>query len=115
MNAYGPDLGFTVPDGVVLYVAEKTGQDGRYWSLDLIRVAEHSRRQGVGGRVMADLCAAADRAGVVVALTPGNDWGAPKAFLRRWYRSFGFVPNRGRGADLSISGAMIRRPQQHEQ
>ena len=49
-------------------------------------------------------------AGVIVSLTPGNDFGTPKDFLIRWYRSFGFIPNIGRRADNSVSGAMIRFP-----
>jgi hypothetical protein len=39
-----------------------------------------------------------------------RDFGTSKAFLTRWYRSFGFIPNRGRRADLSVSGTMIRFP-----
>lgn len=104
------NVDFAVPAGVTLWVARKQGQSGPYLSLDMIKVAEDRRRQGLGDAVMRDLCAEADRLGVPIALTPGNDFGTSKAFLTRWYRSFGFVPNTGPRADNSISGSMIRFP-----
>jgi GNAT superfamily N-acetyltransferase len=98
------------PDGVEVWLVEKTGQSGPYLSLDLIRVRADLRRQGLGAATMARIVELADERGMIVALTPGNDWGTPKAFLQRWYRTFGFIPNTGRRADNSVSGAMIRRP-----
>lgn len=105
-----PVLDFPTTEGVTVWLVEKTGQSGPYWSLDEIKVREDLRRQGLGAQTMARIVAAADAAGVIVTLTPGDDFGASKAFLTRWYRSFGFIPNRGRRADLSVSGTMIRFP-----
>lgn len=102
---------FPVPEGVHLWLHTSQGQDGPYWKLASIKVDLDRRRQGLGYQTMRALCEAADAAGVAVALTPVNDFGTSKAFLARWYRSFGFVSNRGRRADLSVSGSMIRRPQ----
>jgi GNAT superfamily N-acetyltransferase len=98
------------PEGVTVWLVEKTGQSGPYLSLDKIQVADERRRQGLGSATMLDLCRLADQRGVIVALTPGDDWGTSKAFLQRWYRTFGFIPNKGRRADLSVSGTMIRFP-----
>jgi GNAT superfamily N-acetyltransferase len=103
-------IDFPTADGVTVWLAEKQGQSGPYLSLDLIKVEPGQRRLRLGSRTMNDLCLLADERGMIVALTVGNDWGTSKAFLTRWYRSFGFVPNRGRRADLSISGSMIRFP-----
>ncbi len=103
-------IDFATPEGVTVWLAEKAGQSGPYWSLDSIQVDPGRRRQGLGAATMRRLCDLADERGVTLALTPGNDWGTSKAFLIRWYRGFGFVPNKGRRADLSISGTMIRSP-----
>lgn len=101
-----------VPEGVTLWLSERQGQAGPYVKLDMIRVPAESQRQGIGTRVMSDLCAWADREDVTLTLDPGDDFGTPKTFLRRWYRHFGFIPNRGRRADLSLSGIMVRYPTQ---
>lgn len=101
---------FPAPEGVTVWLAEKAGQCGPYLALDSLRVDAEHRRQGLGTRVMRDLCALADERGIILALTPGNDWGTPKTFLTRWYRTFGFIPNKGRRADLSISETMLRLP-----
>lgn len=101
---------FPTPEGVTVWLVEKQGQSGPYLSLDEIKVDPAQRRQGLGSATMLDLCRLADERAVIVALTPGNDRGTSKTFLQRWYRSFGFIPNTGRRADNSVSGAMIRYP-----
>jgi GNAT superfamily N-acetyltransferase len=99
-----------VPEGVTLWLAERQGQDGPYVKLDMIKVDDaEERRDGIGTKVMEDLCAWADRTGTTIALDVGNDW-TPKTVLTRWYKSFGFEPNTGRKADNSISGGMVRYP-----
>lgn len=77
------------------------------WS---IRVPANRQRQGIGTRVMSALCEAADTNGVTLACTPSTDFGASMAGLVRFYRRFGFRPNKGRTVDLTISESMIRRP-----
>jgi GNAT superfamily N-acetyltransferase len=69
------------------------------------------RGQGVGTQFMHDVLAHADAAGKPVALSPSSDFGGNKARLVDWYRSMGFVPNKGRVADLSISESMFRPAQ----
>jgi len=98
------------PEGVTVWLVEKTGQSGPYLSLDKIQVDADKRKQGLGSATMLDLCALADERGMIITLTPGDDFGTRKTFLKRWYRSFGFIPNMGRRADLSVSGTMIRFP-----
>jgi GNAT superfamily N-acetyltransferase len=72
---------FPTPEGVTVWLVEKTGQSGPYLSLDKIHVADERRRQGLGSATMLELCRLADQRGVIVALTPGDDWGTSKAFL----------------------------------
>lgn len=82
-----------------------------YWSLSRIVVPAAARDQGAGSQVMKALCAEADAAGATVALTPSVDFGATSvARLTRFYKGFGFVENRGRNKDFTISESMYRLP-----
>ena len=93
--------------GLLLDVRE--ARDGHI-SVDRIVVEGGSRRQGVGGRIMRELLSYADRNGRVVSLTPSTDFGGTKAGLERFYRSLGFVPNKGPGRHLEISDSWVREP-----
>lgn len=78
--------------------------------IDVIVVPQGQRRQGTGTRIMQAIIEAADANGITLACDPSTDLGGTKTGLMRFYRRFGFRPNKGRNADLSITGAMIRRP-----
>lgn len=81
-----------------------------YAELNLIQVPEGKRRSGWGTAVMRDLVDSADAAGLVLAVTPSSDFGGSKAGVERFLRRFGFVTNRGRDQDFTVSQTMIRRP-----
>ena len=73
---------------------------------------QEQRGTGVGAKVMEAVVREADKDGVVVALTPSTDFGASsKARLVAFYKRFGFVENKGRNKDFSISDTMYRLPQ----
>ncbi len=60
---------------------------------------------------MQSLIREADAEGAIVALTPSTDFGASsKSRLAKFYRRFGFVPNKGRNKDFAVREAMIRYP-----
>lgn len=88
-----------------------TGNPERGYTVGQIVVPQAERGAGIGTAVMRDLLDVADEQGATVALTPSGDFGGSVARLREFYRRFGFVPNKGRGADYSISEGMYRRPQ----
>lgn len=69
------------------------------------------RGTGVGTRVMTDIVQTADRNGWSLALTPSADFGGSKTRLERFYRRFGFVPNKGRAKDYATTESFIRSPQ----
>jgi ribosomal protein S18 acetylase RimI-like enzyme len=76
-------------------------------ALHQITVREGQRRQGVGSRVMGALVAAADRHRIKLALTPESET-VSKTALVRFYRRFGFVPNKGRNREFRVQAAMVR-------
>lgn len=77
-----------------------------------LRVPADQRGMGIGSQVMAQVVEWADRRSVTLVLTPESEGrGAPsKTKLKQWYRSFGFVPNKGRNKDYYFTDAMIRPP-----
>ncbi|MFG3710914.1 GNAT family N-acetyltransferase [Micromonospora sp. NPDC047730] len=69
------------------------------------------RGEGVGTAVMWSVAAWADRMGYTLTLTPSKGFGATSvARLEKFYGRHGFIRNRGRYADLTISEAMRRVP-----
>lgn len=79
-----------------------------YVVLPRIRVTD--QRQGIGTAVMQRIIEAADANGDALALTPTAEWGSSLPRLIRFYRRFGFVPNKGRAKDFATRETMIRRP-----
>lgn len=95
---------------VELWVSERDGG----LVLDLIRVPDGQRRNGLATRALTDLLALADEHGLIVATTPAGvpDGGRMMrdSLLRDWYRRHGFRPNTGRSRDLRFREAFIREP-----
>jgi GNAT superfamily N-acetyltransferase len=77
-------------------------------SVSKVVVPPEVRGQGVGTTFMRDVIDYADARGKPVALTPSSDFGGNLAQLREWYGGLGFIPNKGRKADHSISESMYR-------
>ncbi|MFF9265821.1 GNAT family N-acetyltransferase [Streptomyces longwoodensis] len=78
--------------------------------LAMLRVPEERRGQGVARRVVETLVEAADLAGVRLAVTPTDEFGADLARLRRFYESYGFVRNTGANRNWGVTADYIRRP-----
>lgn len=78
--------------------------------LSRIVVPATSRESGAGSAAMDDLVAYADASGKTVACTPSSDFGGSKGRLEKFYRRFGFVPNKGRNKDFSTRESMVRPP-----
>lgn len=91
------------------------GDKDKGYTLSKIVVPKDSRKQGVGQAVMSELTQAADNEGAVIKLTPSKDFGATStARLRKFYKQFGFVENKGRYKDFSIKETMYRLPVEKE-
>jgi hypothetical protein len=80
-------------------------------NLSLVIVPKDERSTGTGTALMNDLTAYADATGKRIVLTPSGDFGGNKARLRKFYKRFGFVENKGRAKDFSIMDAMYRDPE----
>lgn len=78
--------------------------------LDLSRIVfdKADRSKGKGTAFMNDLTGLADRTGQRVTLTPSSEFGGAVSRLKDFYKRFGFVENKGRNKDLSISAGMYR-------
>lgn len=81
-------------------------------TLSKVIVPEAERGKGVGTEFMTDLTQHADGAGKKIATTPSTDFGGTSVpRLVRFYRRFGFVPNKGPSRDFSTKETMVREPQ----
>lgn len=85
-------------------------------SLNMLEVPADNWKQGVGTKAMNALVAFADQHQCCIVLTPeaynkyGNRNKRGDKRLTRWYKSFGFVINRGRNKDYEIYDYMYRNP-----
>lgn len=78
--------------------------------LSRIIVARPLRGQGIGTRAMNELVALADRHELLMTLSPAVDFGGSSVErLKKFYRRFGFVSNKGRHKDFTLNDSMYRR------
>jgi len=76
-----------------------------------IIVSKSKRGEGVGTKVMQDICKYADIIRKRIELSPSKDFGASSVTrLKKFYKQFGFVENKGRNKDYEISHSMYRLP-----
>ena len=85
------------------------------YELNRIVVPEGTRGEGVGTQVMQDMIDMADQQGAKIALTPDKSFGGTSvARLKKFYKQFGFVENKGRNKDFSIRNTMYRNPAENK-
>lgn len=84
--------------------------------LDVIRVDKENQKQGKGTSAMQDLIKYADDNNMPVYLTTAikDDFAGTTSSnrLKKFYKQFDFVENKGRNSDYSISGNMYRLPKE---
>jgi predicted GNAT family acetyltransferase len=79
--------------------------------LSKVIIPKGERGKGIGAEYMEELSAYADSKGKTIALTPSVDFGGTSVLrLKKFYKRFGFVENKGRNRDYAISETMYRRP-----
>lgn len=85
-----------------------------YLHLNEISVPKDKRKQGIGTAAMKDITDYADRNNHRVTLNLNQrdpDWGTTSASrLSKFYKRHGFVSNKGKHKDFSISASMYREP-----
>lgn len=87
-------------------------------ALSMIQVPRDAQSRGTGTAAMRELTDLADRHRARVVLTPANrgDPGGTTSRTRlvAFYKRFGFVENKGRSRDFTVSEGMIRYPRDVE-
>tara|TARA_R110000850_G_scaffold23358_1_gene69108 strand:- start:36347 stop:42220 length:5874 start_codon:yes stop_codon:yes gene_type:complete len=82
--------------------------------INMIAVEKDGQKKGTGSQAMTEISAFADRHRMRLTLTAGQrDDGfgtTSQARLKKFYKRFGFVENKGRNKDFSISENMYREP-----
>ena len=79
--------------------------------LELSKIVVPEKSKGVGTSIMNDLVGYADQTGQTVSLSPSTDFGGTsKKRLSEFYKRFGFVQNKGKNKDFTISNSMYRSP-----
>lgn len=82
--------------------------------LNLIAVKKENLGKGIGTKVLQEIAKFADENSLKITLTTGTKdpyFGTTsQSRLIKFYKRFGFVENKGRNKDFSISGNMYRNP-----
>lgn len=83
-------------------------------NLMMLAAPKNELGQGKGTKAMERLTEFADKKGYRITLTTGiqdKEFGTTSSTrLKRFYKRFGFVENKGRNKDFSVSGNMYREP-----
>ena len=90
------------------------GDAKKGYVLSKIEVSGDERNAGQGTKAMQDIVDRMDREGAAIALTPDDAFGGNKNRLIKFYKRFGFVPNKGRNKDFRFRETMIRYPKSNE-
>lgn len=89
-----------------------TGNTGTI-AVEKIVVPESAREKGVGTEAMKAIVELAGKNDLIVTLTPSADFGGNKARLIKFYKSLGFVENKGKNKSYEISDTMYLEPKQN--
>lgn len=84
-------------------------EDDNYINLKNVVVKKELRNQGIGQSFLNDLINYADENDKIITLTPTSEFGT-KEKLKKWYKNNGFVENKGKNTDFTISDTMYKKP-----
>ena len=78
--------------------------------LNQIIINKNNRNEGIGSEILQDVVNYSDRENKIVTLTPADDYGSSLSRLKKFYKRFGFVFNKGNNKDFRFRDSMIRYP-----
>lgn len=109
LSAGGGLKSISIGDATVEYGVSSNGETAE---VILVSVPKAKRRGGAARKAMQEFLAATDAAGLTVFLTahPMGKGGASKTALEKFYKSLGFVENKGRNKDFRAMQGMVRQP-----
>lgn len=94
-----------------LSIIDREIQGGsRYIVVDKIFIEPEFRGEGYAGDAMKILFQFADKHNIIITLTPDNLWGSNVNKLKKWYKSLGFIENKGKSKDFQTMQLMYRLP-----
>ena len=83
-------------------------------SINNLVVKKNLRNKGIGQNILNDIMNYADKNNKTITLTPTSEY-LTKSKLTNWYKRNGFVENKGKNTDFSISDTMYRLPKNNTQ
>lgn len=93
--------------GAVLDLSGRPDRGG-YVVVDRIQIHADDRGKGFGRKLMEELIEVCEELGWALALTPSDFAGASVPRLKKFYKSLGFIENRGKNRDFLTRETMIR-------
>ena len=92
-----------------LTISKTLSNNDNYITLD--KIIMNNKGNGLGSKFMRDLCYWADDNKVIICLTPSDSFGASSVSrLKKFYKKFGFIDNKGRNSDFNHKESMYRKP-----
>jgi len=82
-------------------------KDGKYMELNLIKIKPEFKNQGWATKILDDLVDWAKENNITLTLTPSDTFGANEKRLEKFYKRFGFKPNKGKNRDFQTRDSMI--------
>ena len=82
-------------------------------SINNLVVKQNLRNKGIGQNILNDIIDYADKNNKTITLTPTSKY-LTKNKLTTWYKNNGFVENKGKNTDFSISDTMYRLPKNNQ-
>ena len=96
-------------DGIAITLYDDNNTNS--FELSAIYIPKSLRGQGIGGELMTRITDYADQVGKIINLTPSTDFGASSVSrLKKFYKQFGFIENKGRKINFQFRGGMLRYP-----
>ena len=83
-------------------------------SINNLVIKQNLRNKGIGQSILNDIIDYADKNNKTITLTPTSKY-LTKNKLTTWYKNNGFVENKGKNTDFSISDTMYRLPKNNTQ
>lgn len=92
-----------------LTISKTLSDNDNYITLD--KIIMNNKGNGLGSKFMRDLCYWADDNKVIICLTPSDSFGASSVNrLKKFYKKFGFIDNKGKYSDFNHKESMYRKP-----
>lgn len=78
--------------------------------LVLIKVPKELQGNGLAKSFLGSFAELGDKYGVILLISPSDTFGSNYNRLKKFYKSFGFVDNKGRNKDFNYMSTLIRYP-----